>query len=353
MTPAAAARDVAGGPHEAGPVDGRRTSQYNRSWGTWGTWRLTALVAVATVIVEGALAMAAVGGWLRGPIALLAHVLVLWLLVLWTRRCVFAGDGAGPAALLVLSTAIVGPLGGLGVLAVMLMVRGRRLSSRLLAEWYDRIAFSTKTNPVSRLAETIAIGRTVNLAAPLPSSFMDVIERGSLSERQTVLGLIARRFNVDYLPALHLALRSPEPIIRVQAAAVAAHIRGDLNAKVLSELARCLDAAVQPGDALRVAGRIDLAIASGLVEEAERPRIERDKTRIVASALAAIDARRAGGPDGVGLQGLDEEGLEAYDCHLLEQQRFAATTTSGWRIQTENGRSMGICDKEVAAKVRG
>ena len=186
-----------------------------------------------------------------------------------------------------------------------------------------RIAFSTKTNPVSRLAETIAIGRTVNLAAPLPSSFMDVIERGSLSERQTVLGLIARRFNVDYLPALHLALRSPEPIIRVQAAAVAAHIRGDLNAKVLSELARCLDAAVQPGDALRVAGRIDLAIASGLVEEAERPRIERDKTRIVASALAAIDARRAGGPDGVGLQGLDEEGLEAYDCHLLEQQRFA------------------------------
>lgn len=55
-----------------------------------------------------------------------------------------------------------------------------------------------------------------------------------MEERQRALGLIARHFHPDYAPVLDAALRSPEPVVRVQAAAVVARVREDLKARVAS-----------------------------------------------------------------------------------------------------------------------
>lgn len=171
-----------------------------------------------------------------------------------------------------LTSVAVGPLGPAGTALLSLAQRGRSQPPPLLAEWYERISMSTAVDPVARLSDDVSVGRSINLNGVKPASFPVVIEAGTLAERQAVLGLIARRFHPDYLPVLQSALKSPEPVIRVQAAAVAAHVRQAISRLYQRCVADLGEASADPADALALMQRLEALIDSGLLDEGDRQR---------------------------------------------------------------------------------
>ena len=103
-----------------------------------------------------------------------------------------------------------------------------------------------------QLCEHVEIGRTIDLAAPPPKSFPAIMATGSLAERQAVLGLIARHFDPAFLPTLRIALASPEPLIRTQAAAIASRLGSRMRRQLHDQIATADHALADPVDALRL-----------------------------------------------------------------------------------------------------
>lgn len=281
-----------------------------------------ATLASLTFAAEVLLVLMLRQGWISPILALMIHFAIVSTLVLRIRRLNRTGADCGPTLLLSVATLIVGPLAPLGVMAVAMLTRHGRESDQLLKTWYERISLSTEINPVSRLAEKVAIGRTIDLGAPAPRAFADVLREGSVHDQQAVLGLIARNFHPNHLPSLQIALTSPEPVIRVQAAAVAAHIRVPLNARIQAALQGASDTATPVVEALRIAAEADIALASGLIEEGDRVRLSSLSAQIHTRALSAIDHAALAHPMGAAGLALAPRVLDAYETYLLQERRF-------------------------------
>jgi hypothetical protein len=247
--------------------------------------RLPDLLAplAAALVLAGVLALLRQRGIdLRWYLA--AHVAVVALLAVRVLRGSRAGRDVIWPLLAAILTAAAGPLGALGA-AVGAAYAGLRRPEppHLLAAWYERIALSTEVDSVTRLCDSVATGRSLDLSGPPPARLLAIMEGSapeSLADQQTALGLIARAFDVEYLPALNAALKNRNPVIRVQAAAVAARVRSELSERV-----RRIAGSTAEG----TAGIADIAalesfISSGLLDAGDRSRAE-----------AALERRRADG----------------------------------------------------------
>lgn len=245
-------------------------------------------IALAAFVLEAATMASVVFFRLALPVALAAHVLVVAALALRCRAVVRAGGDAGTPTLLAVAVAVAGPFGALGgALVDWLSVQGEEHRDRL-QRWYERIALSTDTDDVTKLSDQVVVGRSMDLGSAAPASFARLIEHGSVTEKQAVLGLVARRFHPHYLSALKLALVSEEPVIRVQAAAVAARVRGSLGEEV-ERLLGALAAGPAAADALRLADEIDLCATSGLLEEQQCARAAEASRQARRQALDGLE----------------------------------------------------------------
>lgn len=229
---------------------------------------------------------------------LLGHLLIVGSAGRWLLATAGHRSDVTPAALIVLATAVSGPIGALLGLAYVYASRPPDEQGPLLAEWYGRIALGAEIDPVAKLCDDVACGRSMNLAAPPPLPFLAVMTGGSIADQQTALGLIARRFHPDYLPALGVALRSPEPVVRVQAAAVVARVRDELSLRVKERLSEASRA--DGGDVRRRAlAELEKCVASGLLDEGDRRRAEEllaapgAQHASLTGALAAADRHAA------------------------------------------------------------
>lgn len=210
-------------------------------------------------------------GWLSIATGLATHLAVAGLLWLWLGyRARGAADVAMPQ-LILLVTAATGPIGGALTALSALMPLRDAAERPLLDRWYDRIAHASDTDLATELADGFSIGRTMDLDRPVTTSFEAVMRGADTRSQQAVLGLVARAFKPEYVPALGLALRSGEPLIRVQAAAVATRIRPELAA-VVSKARALLERPDSGGFVARLTARrhLGLAIGSGLLDLADK-----------------------------------------------------------------------------------
>lgn len=259
-------------------------------------------------------------------IALALHLIVISALgfALYRRRQAQADLTAPLLILIAASTA--GPVGGvIGLMALAWLSRPAQ-PSVLLEAWYNRIALSTSVDPETQLADRIASGRVIDTSAPPPLALVGIVRHGTLQERQAALGLVARFFHMNYLAALSDALRSDVPVIRVQAAAVAARIRPRLAEEVLRRLRLAADIlrdGIPPRMReksqfvrLQLIREIDQAIASQLLDKP------------VIDAASAMAARLAGSVDCRTLALHDSQtfearaGLEALEARLIAAGDF-------------------------------
>lgn len=273
-------------------------------------------VATATAAIE--LVTLAVITRLRLPPVWLVviHLVVMALLARWLLGLTRAGRDLRMPQLLFLVTLVSGPIGAtLSLLALPFAAR-RTEPSPLLDAWYERIAQSVSVDTATRLSDNVASGRTIDVAAPPPIAFTDVIEQGSLAERQTALGLIARKFHPAYAPALSAALKSHEPVVRVQAAAVAARVRRDLQNRVQSLVAAVDTLAQDAVASLHAAAELEAATSSALLGEVDRLRASAAAKRLRAAAASDLISS----PTPVGRR--DRAAALALEDELLRAGRF-------------------------------
>ncbi|MEQ1695514.1 MAG: hypothetical protein ABL901_06700 [Hyphomicrobiaceae bacterium] len=234
-------------------------------------------------------------------------------------------------ALALTSALIAGPVGAL--LAALALQRLAREPShpKLLAAWYDRIALAADIDSATGLYNTVAMGRALETSTSPPRVFDEVMTQGSLADRQTALGLIARQFQPSYAPALRHALVSPEPVIRVQAAAVAVKVRAELKTTLAVALARAQAGPLTPAEAAALAVELRAMVRSGLLEDDDRDRGEAAARKLVAVAVDELmAARNLTGEIAPSAQALIEtELLRRGNFQVFRDQRARAARIKG------------------------
>ena len=281
-------------------------------------------IVVLGFVAEGAIVFAALSGRLNTLAALAVHLALVLLLCLLLQRRLRSGADGGLALLAIVGILATGPVGAFCALLMPILTRRNTTSEALLPHWYKRIALSAEQDAFTRLSDRVAIGRAANLAAPLPQPFVDLFQSGPIAEQQTALGLIARGFHPGYLPVLKAALASPEPVIRVQAAAVAARIRAPLNAHAAALFARAANPMLSTNEAVDIAAELLAATDSGLLEAAEHSMALKVRDGVMGRTFARLDARRRTAATGIRVspQRTSDDVDDAYASHLLAEGRF-------------------------------
>jgi hypothetical protein len=273
--------------------------------------------SLAALMAESGLIAAHLANLLPLPLAALGHLAVAGFLVgRYILRVQRKRDGSA-SLLLAFAVLVAGPFGAIGGLLIGWLSRPEGRDVERLSAWYERIALSTDLSATTRRSDRILTGRIANLQAAMPQSFSGVLEHGNVRDKQTVLGLIARRFHPDYLPALKIALVSDEPVIRVQAAAVAAKIRVNLGARADAALAAAADPTLPVDTALRHLAEAEKYVASGLMEEPDKQRAASIIDGLLASAASRIDREPATRRTAAAVLT-----LERYESRLLAEMRF-------------------------------
>jgi hypothetical protein len=297
----------------------------------------TRAVLALCLLVESAIFASAALGRLPTPPLLGAHLLTVALAALLLIRPLRSGRDGGLALIGLITILATGPFGALGALLLPHLGAPTNLAASKLEAWYARIALSAEQDAFTRTSDRIAIGRAANLAAARPEALASLFTGSAIDAQQTALGMIARTFHPQYLPALKLALDSPEPIIRVQAAAVAARVRDKLRDQAAAMLARAADPTLPPGPAVLLAGDLEAMVASGLLEEGTRVAALRAVDGLRARTMARLDAahRAAGVPTGAALAPAPHAHVaaEAYLAFLLAEGRFAEFRAARSRLR--------------------
>ena len=286
--------------------------------------KLLLIVCAAAMSAEAVIFYLAARGAALPPL-LAAHLALVAAMIVCLQQSVRTGADGGYAVLAIVATLATGPFGAVGALMMSRLARRNVGNDRLLSAWYERIALSANQDQFTRLSDRVAIGRAANLAAPAPEPFVEMFKTGPIGSQQIALGLIARNFHSGYLPVLKIALDSPEPVIRVQAAAVAARIRGPLNVNAAAQFDRASDPTLPAAEALELAAELRAAINSGLLDAAEQTKAIGVHDALLARTFARLDAtQRTVGPGAHARPQKNGDDVdEAYATHLLANGRFA------------------------------
>lgn len=294
-----------------------------------GGLHLALVAAIASLVELGSVVVSELLGL---PVAWLVavHCGVVAGLVLWLVRLERRGDDLRLALVLVLATLVAGPIGATLSLLSLPLAGWRPAKAALLDAWYRRIAEAAAVDDAARVAADVATGRAIDISAAVPRPFAEVVQSGTLAERQTALGLIARKFHPEYSGALDAALRSAEPVVRVQAAAVAAKVRRDLQARVRALVDEAGPGGAEPRRAMLIAAELSSSLRSGLLDEGDRIRAAEVVRRLKAEAAAKLD------PAAVAA---DARHGELIESELLAAGRFAAfRDLRRWRRLVEKRR---------------
>jgi hypothetical protein len=272
-------------------------------------------IAGFVFLVEAAVFAGLIAGHIGPSMALLCHGAVVGMLLIAMLLAVRHGKDIGPHLLLLPAVTFTGPFGALGGVFIGRLSRRGRSDVERLEDWYERLALSTELDPTARLADHVLTGRAIDFSRGLPASIPDLIETGTIAQKQAILGVIARRFHPDYLPGLQAALVAEEPVIRVQAAAVAAKIRGDLPAYIERLLREASDVSQPPDRIVMTLAEARGCVASGLLEAKDRERIERLIDGLLARTMLRVERG--------GLQQIKTGGtaLDAFENQLLLTRR--------------------------------
>lgn len=129
--------------------------------------------------------------------------------------------------------------------------------------------------PAQRILAQIAQNRRPRYRSTAPVALTQVFAHGDLRSQQTAILALAHNYEPDLRPALDLALGSSIPAVRVQAAAVFAHLRNNYNsrARQLRDAPDRFDAAARRAEAriLAKSGFVDPALTTRLLSEAGIP----------------------------------------------------------------------------------
>lgn len=182
---------------------------------------LLVALALPAALADGALLALAWHAWTPVPAFALLH----GLLALAAARALARASGDRTAALLVgLGLLLMGPFGALAALLALGRERVAPPRAAQLEDWHRQLSGAAERSAARTLHEDIAEGRAFRPGA-LPERFEAVMARGSVADRQAVLGLLVKERASPASPLLAEALRSRDVAVRASAAAAVARLR--------------------------------------------------------------------------------------------------------------------------------
>jgi hypothetical protein len=183
---------------------------------------------IAASLVTCAMSLTVVGCGITGKIgfidALLLHLTVLAVPVLFLLYRACWGGELTVATLLLVGTLAGGPIGAVGTAVMALALSYQRPAARRLHDWYNTIAAIVAREHVARLRDEAACGRLLADLASSVHRLAPVLSGATIAEQQRVVGMIGRGYHADLRPVLRRALRNRNGLIRAQAAAIASRL---------------------------------------------------------------------------------------------------------------------------------
>jgi hypothetical protein len=128
------------------------------------------------------------------------------------------------AALLLMTTGAAGPVGALGCTFLALRLWRRKPAPERLRHWYAYISGIVARRGIVRIYEELQSGRLSTDAKAAVPRFRPILRGASVEEQQRVLGVLGRRYHLEFRGVLRDALRNKNGFIRAQAAAVASRL---------------------------------------------------------------------------------------------------------------------------------
>jgi hypothetical protein len=150
------------------------------------------------------------------------------------------------ATLLLMTTAVAGPIGALGCALVVLALWSRQPGPERLRHWYEYISGVVARGVTVRLYEELTCGRLPSDTKAAVPRFRPILRSASVEEQQRVLGVLGRRYHEEFRAVLREALRHRNGFIRAQAAAVATRLDFDEKTRLWSGSEPSSDPAAAP-----------------------------------------------------------------------------------------------------------
>jgi tetratricopeptide (TPR) repeat protein len=192
--------------------------------------------------------------------------------------------------LLAVTFGAIGALGAAGTLLTIALGLHYDRHATPVDEWHRALFPEAEADQDEALWALVGVRRSDHRTTVAP--FVDVLQHGSLAQKQAVVALIARHFRPAFAPALRLALVDPQNAVRVQAATAVSLIEAEATSQAL-DLER--QRRERPDDLellLRIARHEDQYAFTGLLDAAR----EQDSR---ARAIGALRAYLAARPEDV------------------------------------------------------
>lgn len=207
------------------------------------------------------------------------------------------GAARTPAAAAVRVVALTSPflgpmaaLAGLVILAVIAVAHDPVANASI---WHEHLFPNLAVDELTERTEEISRRQSGNDGAGEIESFFDVLQWGTLPEKEHVLSLISRSFRPEFAPVLRAGLAVDDLGLRAQAAAGLSM----LETRISARLGNLQEAFRDAGPEQRNIAAIDLAIAlsdaahTGLYDEARNAEMRREIVSILTDCADRVDPR--------------------------------------------------------------
>ncbi len=236
------------------------------------------VIAILTLAVDGAVFYALYREEISLTHALLLHLVVSAILLLWVLKLHKSRHGYDLKSPLLLSvlTLVTGPFGcAIFIIQLLFYLIFRRTSSPF-AEWLASLFPEDKHDNSEDLYERLIFGQEDFSDKTSIMPFNDIIALGTEDQKRTVIAKITRHFSSKFAPALVMATQDEQNAIRVQAATAISNIEHEFAQSCIS-LEKKL--AAEPGNhevELKLAQQYDGYALCGLIDR-EREEYFRQK----------------------------------------------------------------------------
>lgn len=279
---------------------------------------MAALVTCASAAAELAVTVSFFGGIISPGELLACHAMIVAILCVWFRATWSPAGAPRHVATLLLSTAVLGPLGAFGTLLQMCAYTFFRRTAKPFAEWYALVIPAETESLSVRTYQAIAAGAMDVGRQRSLTSFVDVLSLGTHQQQRALLVLIAEHFRPSFAPALKLALQHQDPAVRVLAATAVNKITAQRARRLDGLWREVRESPTDAGSRRRLAAQMIEDIESGLVGVERCERLMRDA---LSTLLKSVELDEATVATAVGIAklllwlGRDREVIAWLDKH--------------------------------------
>ena len=227
-----------------------------RTWRAWFAAAMGVGLAAFALVVEAILWGRLAAQTLGFGTALIFHLLLSSFLTAVGIVHHRQGGDSRSYLLLAATTWTLGPFGPAGVLLVASLNRWYERVAQPFQEWYDALFPEEEETLSERVFERVRRTLEEGVESAGPTPFADLLQFGSLAEKQAVLATVSKRFRPAFAPILRMALQDPTNAVRVQAATAIAVVESRFSERI-QELTQNVETA--SADRARAAALLELA----------------------------------------------------------------------------------------------